>query len=88
MRLLLAVTFACAVLTPNAHSAPDGPVVRTPLHEAAANGKADEVKRLLAAGAKVEALSPGLHTPLHEAAEGGHLEVVELLLEAGALRPE
>jgi len=42
------------------------------------------VRRLLDAGARVNARQSGGHTPLHEAALGGDAEVVRLLLAAGA----
>ena len=56
-----------------------------PLHAAAA-GRAGAalMRRLLDAGARVNARQSGGHTPLHEAALGGDAEVVRLLLAAGA----
>ena len=56
----------------------------TPLHVAAARGRSDEARVLLAAGALPNA--PGEHgfTPLHEAAAQGHWQVCELLLAGGA----
>lgn len=54
------------------------------LHEAAAEGRVDEVKSLLAEGAVVNAKDKDGHTPLHRAAIGGHVQVIEVLLEAQA----
>ena len=52
----------------------------TPLHTAAANGRKDEVKRLLAAGADVRAKASDGATPLHWAVFNNHKDVAELLL--------
>ena len=57
---------------------------RTALHEAAAASQADEVTRLLKAGADVEARDRFGQTALHEAASKGHLGIVKVLLEHGA----
>ena len=51
---------------------------------AAANGDANEVERLLAAGADPNEAVPHLGTPLIHAAAAGHLRIVERLLAAGA----
>jgi ankyrin repeat protein len=57
----------------------------TLLHEAAASGKADSVKWLLAHGVPVDAKErDSLRTPLMVAAEGGNIEAVKVLLDAGA----
>jgi ankyrin repeat protein len=57
----------------------------TPLMRAAEAGNADDVRKLLKAGANVnEALGRLGLTALTFAAARGHLEVVKLLLEAGA----
>ena len=52
----------------------------TPLHTAAANGRKDEVERLLAAGADVRAKANDGATPLHWAVFNNHKDVAELLL--------
>lgn len=65
----------------------------TPLHDAAARGDLEQVKRLLLRGADVNArvrsqerYSPEWgNTPLHEAARDGRMEVAEHLLAHGAL---
>lgn len=54
------------------------------LHAAAHAGDVDEVRRLIAAGADVDAKSEFGGTALMAAAERAHVEVVRLLLEAGA----
>ena len=56
----------------------------TPLHEAAKDGDASEVKELLAKGAEVNAKNKYGKTPLHYAALNGHLDVVKELLAKGA----
>lgn len=56
----------------------------TALHSAAGSGNVAAARRLLAAGAEIEAIGKGGWTPLHVATFKGHLEVVELLLAAGA----
>jgi ankyrin repeat protein len=52
---------------------------RTPLHEAAENGRKDVVELLLANKVEVNPKSNDGSTPLHEAALAGHKDVVELL---------
>jgi hypothetical protein len=47
-----------------------------PLHDAAKAGDVAEVRRLLQAGANVEAGNKDGETPLHRAARGGHAEIV------------
>jgi ankyrin repeat protein len=56
----------------------------TPLQQAAASGNAEEVRALLARGAKVDDEAPGAFTALVWAARKGSPEVVKLLLGAGA----
>ena len=63
-------------------AAPNG---RTPLHEAAQNGKAEVVEMLLYHGASVAAKDSGDATPLHYAAKfNAESAVIGLLLEQGA----
>ena len=57
---------------------------RTALHEAAESGDIAKVKKLLEAGAAVEARAEHGRTALHYAAGKGHFVIVKLLLEAGA----
>jgi len=54
------------------------------LHDAAARGKLDVVRRLLAEGADVNESGKGRSTPLHRAARSGQVESASLLLDAGA----
>ena len=58
----------------------------TPLHDAAAAGKAQTAWVLLQAGADPSATEHGLHgrMPLHAAAKFGHAEVAQVLLSGGA----
>jgi ankyrin repeat protein len=57
----------------------------TPLHRAAAAGDVGEVQRLIAAGARVDALSTdAATTPLHRACERLQAEAVRALIAAGA----
>lgn len=58
----------------------------TALHLAAFFGRLDAARRLLGAGADVNAVSANAmaNTPLHAAAAGGHGQVALLLIEAGA----
>lgn len=56
----------------------------TPLHLAAALNRVDMVRRLLAAGAAVDARTSGGFTPLHWAASRDAAESAKLLLDAGA----
>ena len=53
----------------------------------ALHGRADALRRLMAAGADLDAPSAGLYshgTPLHHAVSSGSLEAVRVLVEAGA----
>ena len=56
----------------------------TPVHWAARWGDAEEARRLLEAGADVNARDQGGMTPLHWAARKGQLELAQLLVEHGA----
>jgi ankyrin repeat protein len=56
----------------------------TPLFLAAQQGRAESVKRLLSAGANVNAAARNGATPLLIATNEGHAEVVKILLEAKA----
>jgi len=59
----------------------------TALHVAAQTGHVGVVRRLLAAGAPVDATMRAGHlasvTPLHLAVEAGHSDVISLLIDAG-----
>ncbi|XP_030642320.1 ankyrin repeat and SOCS box protein 11 [Chanos chanos] len=57
---------------------------RTPLHEAALQGRLLPLKRLLSQGFHVDVVTLDGITPLHEACLGGHLTCAKLLLEHGA----
>lgn len=63
-------------------------VAMTSVVEAAANGYWDEVRRLVEAGADVNATRPDDHdrTALHHAAAAAPLAVIRLLVERGADR--
>lgn len=56
----------------------------TELIHAAAHGALDDVRRLVEAGAEVDARSEHGGTALHAAALGGHSEIAQLLLARGA----
>jgi len=59
---------------------------RTPLHYAAGDGKLDEVKALIAAGAEIDAREDtGQYTPLMFAAQrDDNIDIITALVEAGA----
>lgn len=57
---------------------------RTPLHCVAADGRLDEVVRLLAAGADANAQDDNGWSPLHFAAQSNSAEITKALLGAGA----
>ena len=59
-------------------------VGETALHLAAAAGRLEAVRQLLAHGVRVDAASHEGYTPLHMAAQHGELDAARLLLEAGA----
>ena len=56
----------------------------TPLHWAVYNSSTDEVRRLIKAGADVNARNDYGATPLTEAAETGNVDIIGQLLKAGA----
>ena len=66
------------------NSASDNPQRVMPLHSGVAHRHLEIARRLVEAGADVNAVQADDFTPLHEAAQNGQLEMVELLLEAGA----
>ena len=73
--IALAAALAFPLLTANA----------TPLHDAASDRNLDEVNRLIATGANVNAQNDGGQTPLHVACYRGFSpSIVEALLVAGA----
>jgi len=55
----------------------------TDLVSAAVWGQVEEIERLIAAGADVNALVDGW-TPLQKAADNGHVAAIEALVKAGA----
>src|SRR5690606_35761948 len=56
-----------------------------PLHFAAVRGELEKVRRLVAAGAALNAAEGTNHpSVLHMAAQGGHLKIVSFLIEQGA----
>ena len=57
---------------------------RISLHEAAASGQDEIIRRLLADGANIEAQNNEQETPLHLAARNGHAEAIKILLEVHA----
>lgn len=57
---------------------------RTALHEAAAHGRALQLKQLIESGASVNMVTVDNITPLHDACIQAHPNCVRLLLEAGA----
>ncbi|XP_053107731.1 ankyrin repeat and SOCS box protein 5 isoform X2 [Hemicordylus capensis] len=57
---------------------------RSPLHEAASQGRLLSLKTLIAQGYNVNALTIDQVTPLHEACLGDHVCCARILLEAGA----
>ncbi|XP_062991557.1 ankyrin repeat and SOCS box protein 5 isoform X2 [Elgaria multicarinata webbii] len=57
---------------------------RSPLHEAASQGRLLSLKTLIAQGYNVDALTIDQVTPLHEACLGDHVGCARILLEAGA----
>ena len=65
-------------------NAQNGPVGRTPLHEAALRGHKEVVELVIDKDADVNAKDWMSRTPLHNAALDGHKEIVELLIAKGA----
>src|SRR5687768_17184486 len=59
------------------------PILDKALFDASWQGNADEVARLLKAGANPKAVT-NESTPLHKAASRGELEIMKLLIDSGA----
>ncbi|VCW68159.1 unnamed protein product, partial [Gulo gulo] len=57
---------------------------RSPLHEAASQGRLLALRTLLSQGYNVNAVTIDHITPLHEACLGDHVACARTLLEAGA----
>lgn len=57
---------------------------RSAVHEAAAHGRALQLKQLIEEGAAVNIVAVNSITPLHEACIHGQTQCVRLLLDAGA----
>ncbi|XP_062313096.1 ankyrin repeat and SOCS box protein 11 [Osmerus eperlanus] len=57
---------------------------RTPLHDAACQGRLLNLRTLLSQGYSVDMLTMDRVSPLHEACLGGHYACVKFLLESGA----
>jgi uncharacterized protein len=78
----MALVFASAASAePIESRTPDG---ATPLHQAAFSGNVADVKRLLSAGADVNATNDYGVTAMQLAADTGNAELIRLLLKAGA----
>ena len=60
------------------------PVQAGPIHDAAKAGDAEQVERLIVAGADVNEKNAAFSTALHLAADAGHLDVVQVLVAKGA----
>lgn len=58
---------------------------RTPLHYAALEGRTDDVRSAIGAGADPSHPDHSGFTPLHFAAQGQHAETARVLIEAGAV---
>lgn len=72
---------AAALLSPSAKAQP---LTETDLHRAAAAGRTDDIRALLAAGAAVDARDGQGRTPLLIATYANRVEAARLLIEAGA----
>ncbi|CAE8659907.1 unnamed protein product, partial [Polarella glacialis] len=64
----------------------DHRIVTSPLHAAAAAGRPEVLRELLAARADANLRNGAGNTPLHAAADLGRVEALQILLEAGAER--
>ena len=83
-RRLALLTILAHALPMSASAQPGLAAPGTALIEAAASGSLAEVRRLLDAGAPVEARDGRRRTPVLAATQGNHLEVVRLLIARGA----
>ena len=79
---VIPLIFAVMTFLPSVVSA--GGNASYPLHDASAAGDIAEVKRLLDAGADVNAKDKYGETPLHWTSVSGRAEVVKVLLSSGA----
>jgi ankyrin repeat protein len=61
------------------------PVQVTSIHEAALNGKLEQIREILASGINVNTIDTEERTALMYAAYNGHTEILKLLISKGAL---
>ena len=84
MFVTAALGFCASLPAMAAAASPEAGDGTTPLHWAVYNGNTEEVRRLIKAGADVNARNDYGATPLTEAAETGNADVIGQLLKAGA----
>ena len=83
--ILLTVPGRCGLNNqPDTETAKEPEKRANSLHEAAAAGDIEQVKKLISEGANIDAKNKQGRTPLHIAAANGRMEVAGLLIEKGA----